>query len=356
MTTIFLTGATGLIGSNVAEQLVERGDQVRALVRPGSDARGLEALGVSVVRGDVRDADSVRRAAEDCRFAIHSAAVLGGPVQAPEEHEAVNVRGTAHVLDAAAEFGFECAVALSTTTFFEVAGEPLREGSPLDPSPSTDPYTQTKRRAFLDAMRRVQEGQDVRIVVSGGAFGRAPLPERSMAVPSFNQRAVAAIEGELRESVAFPIPWVYAADVARAAVRALDRGGRRRVLPGLRAHRGRRVDPVLLQPGLRDRRLPSPCRRDHGRPARRPRDGRAPRAQPDRPGTPALPRALLRQRAHARAARLPPALARRGPAPHDSLASGARAAERLDPRGARVAPRSAATASRRLCDDAATHA
>ncbi|MCE2390265.1 MAG: NAD-dependent epimerase/dehydratase family protein [Proteobacteria bacterium] len=224
MSTVLLTGATGLIGSNVAEQLADRGDRVRALVRPGSDARGLEALGVSVLRGDVRDAASVRRAAEGCQFAIHSAAVLGGPVQERTEHKAVNVRGTAHVLDAAGDLGLECVVALSTTTFFEVAGEPLRENSPLDPSPSSDPYTQTKRAAFLDAMRRVGEGQDVRIVVSGGAFGSSPLPERSMAVPSFNQRAAAAIEGELGESVDFPVPWVFAADVARAAVRALDRG------------------------------------------------------------------------------------------------------------------------------------
>ena len=75
---IFLTGATGLIGSNIAEQLRARGDGVRALVREGSDAGDLEALGVEIVRGDISNAEAVLRAAEGCRYAIHSAAVLGG--------------------------------------------------------------------------------------------------------------------------------------------------------------------------------------------------------------------------------------------------------------------------------------
>ena len=57
MSRVFLTGATGMIGSNIAEQLVERGDDVRALVREGSDAAPLEAMGVEIVRGDITDAD-----------------------------------------------------------------------------------------------------------------------------------------------------------------------------------------------------------------------------------------------------------------------------------------------------------
>jgi dihydroflavonol-4-reductase len=224
MRTVFLTGATGLIGANIAQLLSARGDEVRALVRPGSEAGPLEALGVTVVRGDITDDAAVRRAADGSECAIHSAAVLGGPSQEPEEHESVNVDGTRNVFDAAVELGLSRVVSLSTTTFFDAFDRPLTEHSPLDPSPSTDPYTQTKRRAYLEAMRRVDAGQDIRIVISGGAFGPSALPARSMAVPSFNQRAVAAIQGELTSYVSFPIPWVYAADVASASIAALDRG------------------------------------------------------------------------------------------------------------------------------------
>src|SRR5258708_10492479 len=101
MSRVMLTGATGMIGANIAEQLVAQGDDVDALVREGSDATAIEALGVRVHRGDITDPDAVLAAADGCEYAIHSAAVLGGPTQIAREHEQVNVIGTGHVLDAA---------------------------------------------------------------------------------------------------------------------------------------------------------------------------------------------------------------------------------------------------------------
>jgi dihydroflavonol-4-reductase len=225
MSAIFLTGATGMIGSNIAEQLLAQGDDVQALVRAGSDTAALEAIGMQVHRGDITDPDAVLRAADGCEYVIHSAAVLGGPTQVAGEHEAVNVVGTGHVLDAAAKVGATRVVQLSTTTFFDAKSAPLTEHSPLDPSPSDDPYTQTKLRAYVDAMRRVeQEGQDICIVISGGAYGKSLLPERSMVVPSYNARIAGAVHGEITEYVGFPIPWVYAGDVARASVVATRKG------------------------------------------------------------------------------------------------------------------------------------
>jgi dihydroflavonol-4-reductase len=224
MSRVMLTGATGMIGANIAQQLVEQGDDVDALVREGSDATAIEALGVRIHRGDITDPDAVLAAADGCEYVIHSAAVLGGPTQIAGEHEHVNVVGTGHVLDAAAKVGATRVVQLSTTTFFDAKRAPLTEHSPLDPAPSDDPYTQTKLRAYVDAMRRVDDGQDICIVISGGAYGRSPMPERSMVVPSYNARIVGAIRGEITEYVGFPIPWVYAGDVARASVLATRKG------------------------------------------------------------------------------------------------------------------------------------
>jgi nucleoside-diphosphate-sugar epimerase len=128
------------------------------------------------------------------------------------------------VLDAAAKVGATRVVQLSTTTFFDAQDAPLTEHSPLDPNPSDDPYTVTKRAAYLDAMRRVDDGQDICIVISGGAYGISPLPERSMVAPSYNARIALALAGEITEYVGFPIPWVYAGDVARASVVATRKG------------------------------------------------------------------------------------------------------------------------------------
>ena len=64
----FLTGATGFIGSHVAQKCVARGWPVTALVRPGSDARFLEGLGVVIRRGDLNDADLLRRVVEETPY------------------------------------------------------------------------------------------------------------------------------------------------------------------------------------------------------------------------------------------------------------------------------------------------
>ena len=61
--TIFVTGATGQTGGNVCEQLIQRGDHVRALVRNPDTAAALSAIGVELIS----DADDVRRAAKDVR-------------------------------------------------------------------------------------------------------------------------------------------------------------------------------------------------------------------------------------------------------------------------------------------------
>jgi dihydroflavonol-4-reductase len=226
MATIFVTGGTGLIGSNICQQLVERGDTVHALARPGSDTGGLIDLGVTIVEGDITDAASVRRAADGCEAAIHSAAVLGGASQDMSEHQRVNASGVGHVLDAAEALGMRKVVTLGTTTYFHFEDAPLSESSPLHPNPAGDPYTQTKRAAFVEAMNRAEKGLDVSVVIPGGTFGPAPCVQRSMEAPSYNLRIQLASEGKFAEAVQFPIPWSFAADVAWVAVAALDKGKR----------------------------------------------------------------------------------------------------------------------------------
>lgn len=226
METVFVTGATGLIGSNICAQLRARGDRVRALARPGSEIGPLRELGVEIVDGDISDAASVLRAAQGCDSAIHSAAVLGGVSQDPNEHLRVNTGGVGNVLDAAQKHALRKVVTLGTTTYFDFKSKPLTETSPVDPDASNDPYTQTKRAAYLEAIRRAEAGLDVSVVIPGGTFGPAPCVQRSMEAPSFNLRLLLALKGELAQATSFPIPWSYAADVAAASVGALDRGVR----------------------------------------------------------------------------------------------------------------------------------
>jgi nucleoside-diphosphate-sugar epimerase len=79
-----ITGATGLLGSHLAEQLVTRGERVRALVRPASDVSFLRTIGVDFVPGDLNDPLSLKKAVTDADVVYHCAARVGdwGPWEA----------------------------------------------------------------------------------------------------------------------------------------------------------------------------------------------------------------------------------------------------------------------------------
>ena len=75
MTTL-VTGATGHLGANLVRALVERGERVRALVRPTTDRRAIDGLNVEVAVGDLKDASSLEAAVEGCERLYHVAALV----------------------------------------------------------------------------------------------------------------------------------------------------------------------------------------------------------------------------------------------------------------------------------------
>jgi dihydroflavonol-4-reductase len=207
---------------------------VRALARAEADSAPLAALGVEVVTGDVTNSDDVLRAATGSDAAIHCAALLGGASQDLADFEAVNVGGTKHVLDAAEAVGLRRVVAVSTGTFFDTAGGLDREDAPVSEEPSSDPYTITKMAAFEDAMARSAAGQDVVTAHPGAIFGPSPVASNALGKTSFNRVLVAALRGRLERYLKFPVSWVFADDIARGCLLALDHGvsGERYMLDG----------------------------------------------------------------------------------------------------------------------------
>jgi dihydroflavonol-4-reductase len=232
--TVLVTGATGLAGANICKLLITRGDHVRALAREGADSDPIAALGVEIVTGDVTDPDAVRRAATGSDAAIHCAALLGGASQNLADFEAVNIEGTRNVLDAAEAVGLRRVVAVSTGTFFDTSGGHDREDAPVSREPSSDPYTVTKMAAFLDAMSRAAKGQDVVSTHPGAIFGPSPVVSNALGRTSFNRVLMSALRQRIDRYLKFPVSWVFAEDIARGCILALDKGvaGERYMLDG----------------------------------------------------------------------------------------------------------------------------
>lgn len=224
MSTVFVTGGTGLTGANVCEQLIGRGDAVKALVRQPEEAAALAEIGVELVQGDIVEAQDVKRAAEGCEAAIHCAALLGGASQDLDDFYAVNVTGTTNVLDAGRAHGMRRVVALSTGTFFDLAAPGFREDAPVLDDPPDDPYTVTKLAAFREVHRRAEDGEDVLTCHPGAIYGPGLVAQRALHRTSFNRVLLAAMRGKLTAYLAFPVTWVAATDVASGSIAALDRG------------------------------------------------------------------------------------------------------------------------------------
>jgi nucleoside-diphosphate-sugar epimerase len=224
LSTVFVTGGTGLTGANVCEQLIGRGDAVKALVRRPEEAAALAEIGVELVQGDLVEAQDVKRAAEGCEAAIHCAALLGGASQDLDDFYAVNVTGTTNVLDAGRAHGMRRVVALSTGTFFDLAAPGFREDAPVLDDPPDDPYTVTKLAAFREVHRRAEHGEDVLTCHPGAIYGPGLVAQRALHRTSFNRVLLAAMRGKLTAYLGFPVTWVAAADVASGSIAALDRG------------------------------------------------------------------------------------------------------------------------------------
>jgi nucleoside-diphosphate-sugar epimerase len=172
---VFVTGATGFIGGEVARQLRARGDDVACLVRTPEKGAKLTALGCQLVSGDLGDETALRTGIEGCDAVIHAAAMyeVGIPTrQRPAMYEA-NVQGTERVLRATQEANVGKIVYVSTVGAFGNTHHKVVDESYEHPGGEfTSYYEETKLEAHRRAKRMmVEEGLPCVIVQPGGVYG-----------------------------------------------------------------------------------------------------------------------------------------------------------------------------------------
>jgi nucleoside-diphosphate-sugar epimerase len=210
---IALTGASGYTGGHLLRTLVDRGDEVAVLVRSRSAAVDKAAR---IVEGDLRDPNAVRRFVEGADAVLHVAAVYRTAGHPDAYYRDVNVRGSLHLLEAAAAQGVARFVHTSTVGVHgHVADPPADETAPYHPG---DIYQETKVEAELLALRFHRErGLPVAVVRPGAIYG--PAETRLLKLFRSIARGRYAVVGTGRT---FYHP-VYIDDLVQGFLLALDR-------------------------------------------------------------------------------------------------------------------------------------
>jgi dihydroflavonol-4-reductase len=157
-----VTGASGFIGWHVATKLLARGEQVRALVRPSSKIRKLD---VETVTGDLREPESLERAASGCRAVYHVAADYRLWAKDETELYRSNVEGTRNLLAAARKAGVDRVVYTSTVGCIGVPDKALgTEAIEVRLEDMTGVYKRSKFQAEQVALEFARGGFPVVIV------------------------------------------------------------------------------------------------------------------------------------------------------------------------------------------------
>jgi dihydroflavonol-4-reductase len=225
-----VTGGNGFVGSHVVRALLARGDEVRVLVRDNADLSALAGLSVEIVRGDLRQFDSIASAVKGCDQVYHVAADYRLWLRDPAPMYASNVSGTQNILRAAASAGVSRIVYTSTVGALGIPhGGVGREDTPSSLADMPGHYKRSKFMAEQAAIEAARAGVPVVIVNPStpiGALDFKPTPTGRIIVDFLNQRMPAYVETGLNI--------VDVEDVARGHLLAAERGriGEKYILGG----------------------------------------------------------------------------------------------------------------------------
>jgi dihydroflavonol-4-reductase len=218
---ILVTGGAGFLGSHLVAQLLDAGQPVRVLERPGASAEHLPLDRIELVSADIRDEPAVQEAARDCEYVYHLAADANLWRRDRGEFDRINRLGTFHVMRAALDNGAKRILYTSTESILSSrnstggAVEKLR----LKASDMLGPYCLSKFHAEEEVFRLVEEGAPIIVVsptlpVGPGDRGQTPPTRMS----------VAFCKGELPAYLDCRFNLIDARDVATGMILAMEKG------------------------------------------------------------------------------------------------------------------------------------
>jgi len=209
---VLVTGASGFLGSHVAEGLKKRGDDVRVLVRKTSNKKFLDTLGVEYAYGAIEDVTAVEEAVKGVEAIVHSAGIV--KARTPSEYEATNVTGTKNLLAAAKKHcpGLTRFVHVSS---LEASG-PSSDGAPIALDQER-PCTEYGRSKLLAEKACLASKDELPITILRPAAIYGPRDVEILEAFRSVKRRVLPITGDGSVKYTF----VYGPDCASACIKAI---------------------------------------------------------------------------------------------------------------------------------------
>lgn len=177
---ILVTGGTGLVGSYLLHELTRKGLKVRALLRPGKkpydpqkifdclpDKKGASLIDqVEWFEGDVQDPFSLEQAMQGIDYVYHCAALVSFNPRDLKEMLAINVEGTANVVNACLQNGIKklCHVSSISALGQAEKGEMIDENAKWKTSGINSGYGISKYGSEREVWRGIEEGLNAVIV------------------------------------------------------------------------------------------------------------------------------------------------------------------------------------------------
>ena len=213
---ILVTGATGFVGSHIAEALVRRGHHVRVSLRKTSDLRWIDGLDVERVVADLAEAADLKRLVDGTRAVVHGAGITRA--RRPGEFMAVNADVTRALARAARDAGCERFILLSSLA----ARGPDQAMAEGDAPVSWYGLSKLTAERHLDEVHRSgglhgvalrlggvygPRDTDLLTLFQSASYGLLPLPPRGLrAQPIHVDDAVTAVQAALEDRVSCG-PW-----------------------------------------------------------------------------------------------------------------------------------------------------
>ena len=227
---LLITGATGFVGSHVAQLAVDEGANVVCLARATSNLSHLPQS-AEVVLGDLRKPEGFAAALQGCDALIHVAADYRLWVPDPADMYKANVEGTRELLRLAREAGVPRVVYTSSvaTMGFKTDGTVVDEETPVSEADMIGHYKRSKWLAEREAIAAARAGQHVMILnptTPIGSHDTKPTPTGRILVDFLNKNFPAYVDTGLN--------LVDVREIARAHLVAVERGtpGERYILGG----------------------------------------------------------------------------------------------------------------------------